>query len=334
MLAGKRAQNPRSKGGNARKAALPGTRRSEIAKQGAAARWDPTIPEVEYGDADRPLRLGDCEIDCYVLTNGQRVFSQRGMFAGLGITSRGGEIQRLIDQGGLRAFLSGEALDALENPLRFRGSVGGRLANGYPVTLLVDVCNAITDASRQPGFPKYYGLASVRAQVIIRAVAKVGIIALVDEATGYDEHREEKLQAILDRYLRKELASWAKRFPDEFYEQIFRLRNWPWRGRAVNPPGVVAHYTKDIVYARLAPGILSELELRNPKVGKNRRAKHHQFLTDDIGHPELQRHLYMVIGIMRGETKWDGMMERLDRALPRYGENLRLPLLDWDNNPV
>ena len=24
-------------------------------------------------------------------------------------------------------------------------------------------------------------------------------------------------------YLRKELAAWAKRFPDKFYEQIFRL---------------------------------------------------------------------------------------------------------------
>ena len=30
------------------------------------------------------------------------------------------------------------------------------------------------------------------------------------------------LQAILDAYLRKELA-WAKRFPDEFDRQIFRL---------------------------------------------------------------------------------------------------------------
>jgi len=334
MLADSHAQNPHSKGGDARKEALSRKRRSEIAKQGAAARWNPAIPEVEYGDTDRPLRLGDIELDCYVLTGGMRVFSQRGMFSGLGITSRGGEIQRLIEQGGLRAFLSDEALNELVNPLRFRGTTGGRLANGYPVTLLVDLCNAIIDASRQPGFPRYYELASVRAQVIIRAVAKVGIIALVDEATGYDEHREEKLQAILDRYLRRELASWAKRFPDEFYYHIFRLRNWPWRGRALNPPGVVAHYTKDIVYARLAPGILTELEIRNPKVGKNRRAKHHQFLTDDIGHPELQRHLYMIIGIMRGETTWDGMMERLDRALPRYGENLRLPLLDWENNPV
>ena len=39
----------------------------------------------------------------------------------------------------------------------------------------------------------------------------------------------------------------------------------------VNRPQVVAHYTKDIVYQRLAPGILMELEERNPKDEKGNR---------------------------------------------------------------
>jgi hypothetical protein len=335
MLAGNDAQTVnRAKGGKARAEALPATRRSEIAKQAARTRWDVSIPEVEFGNTDRPLRLGEIEVDCYVLTGGMRVFSQRGMFEALGVTSRGGEIQRLLEQGGIRAFLSDDAVSTLRSPVRFRRRGGGRLVSGYPVELLVDLCNAIIDASEIAGFPKYYDLACLRANIIIRAVAKVGIIALVDEATGYDEHRQEKLQALLDRYLRKELAAWSKRFPDEFYEQIFRLRNWNWKGRHVNPPGAVAHYTKDLVYARLAPGVLKELETRNPVVGKSRKAKHHQFLTDDVGHPELQRHLYMVIGIMKSETSWGGLIERLDRALPRFGENLRLPLLDWNGDHI
>jgi hypothetical protein len=38
------------------------------------------------------------------------------------------------------------------------------------------------------------------------------------------------------------------------------------------------------VYERLAPGILKELEPRNPKDEQgNCRGKHHQLLTDDIG---------------------------------------------------
>jgi hypothetical protein len=111
----------------------------------------------------------------------------------------------------------------------------------------------------------------------MRALAHVGIIALVDEATGYQEVRDRlALQEILDKFLLKEFATWAKTFPDEFYKEIFRLHGWQWRGMKVNRPQIVAHYTKDLVYARLAPGILAELEKRNPKDERGyRKAKHH-----------------------------------------------------------
>ena len=61
------------------------------------------------------------------------------------------------------------------------------------------------------------------------------------------------MAGVHDRFLRKELAAWAKRFPDEFYQQIFRLQGWEWKGMSINRPQAVGHYTKDIVYARLAP---------------------------------------------------------------------------------
>src|SRR5207253_5846641 len=115
--------------------------------------------------------------------------------------------------------------------------------------------------------------------MLMRGLARVGIVALVDEATGYQEIRDRQaLQLILDRFLRKELAAWAKRFPDEFYQQIFRLRRWTWKGMSVNRPQVVAYYTKDFIYSRLAPGILKELEDRTPKDEKGvRKAKMHQW---------------------------------------------------------
>ncbi len=60
------------------------------------------------------------------------------------------------------------------------------------------------------------------ASLLIRGLAYVGIVALVDEATGYQEVRDKRaLQSILDKYLRKELAAWAKRFPDEFCKEMF-----------------------------------------------------------------------------------------------------------------
>ena len=138
---------------------------------------------------------------------------------------------------------------------------------------------------------------------------------------------KQALQAILDAFLRKELAAWAKRFPDEFYEQIFRLRGWQWKGRGTNPPQVVAGYTKDVVYARLAPGIIEELERKNPSEHGKRRAKHHQWLTEDVGHPAIAQHLHAVITLMRVSTSWDQFKLFLDQAHPRRGDTMQLPLM-------
>ena len=97
---------------------------------------------------------------------------------------------------------------------------------------------------------------------------------------------------------------------------------------AVNRPQSVGRYTKDIVYARLAPGVLKELEDRNPRDERGyRKSKHHQWLTDDVGHPALAQHLYAVIGFMRASSSWDSFMRLLDRAFPRRGDTLLLPFM-------
>ena len=95
----------------------------------------------------------------------------------------------------------------------------------------------------------------------------------------------------------------------------------------VKRPGVVGTYTNNIVYERLAPGILEELEKRNPKDEKgNRKGKHHQLFTDDIGHPALAQHLYAVIGAMRAHTNWDEFLRFLNRAYPKRNTTMELAL--------
>jgi len=321
----------RARGGVARAESLTPTERKAIAKKAALSRWDTAIPSVEYGSDDRPLRIGGLELACYVLDDKAhtRVFSQRGMLEAIGLTNRGGELQRFIETSGISTHLLPESLHDLENPLSFRPPGGGRLAFGFGVTLLIDLCNAILEARYRWPLPRHYRETEIRAETIVKAVAKTGIIALVDEATGYDEKRTETLQNILTAYLRSELAVWSKRFPDEFYEEIYRLRGWPWRGRGFNPPGVVAHYTKDLIYARLAPDILKELETRNPIVGSSRRHKHHQLLTDEVGYPALETHLYTIIKFMKAAESWDQLMKMVDRALPRLDESIQLDLLEW-----
>src|SRR5260370_36961162 len=168
---------------------------------------------------------------------------------------------------------------ALLDPLRFvRPGRGGKVAVGFEATILADICDVILAARKAGVLANRQLVIADQCEILTRAFAKVGIIALVDEATGYQEVRDRlALQAILDRFLRKEFAAWAKRFPDEFYQQIFRLRGWTWQGMKVNRPQCVAQYTKDLVYARLAPGILRELEIRNPVENGRRKSALHQW---------------------------------------------------------
>jgi hypothetical protein len=327
MLAKKDVRPARVRGANARAEKLAPARRAEIGRNAALSRWDPKMPFAQHDSGDHPLRIGGIELACYVLNDGTRAFSQRGLMEALSLGVRGGRIEALVAT--LRDFLPAEIAGVLAAPIQFRRKGGGPLVHGYPATTLVDVCNAILAKQRAGPSSPQTKMLSDRAQIIVSAVAKIGIIALVDEATGYT--RAETLQALLDRYLRIELAAWAKRFPDEFYEHIFRLKGWEWKGRSVNPPWAVGRITKDLIYARLAPGILKELEKRNPRVGKHRKGKHTQLLTDDVGVPALQQHMAMVVGFERVADTWDDLMKNMDRALPRKDENLQLPLLEWES---
>jgi len=116
-------------------------------------------------------------------------------------------------------------------PIIFRTKTGQR-AVGYDARLLPLVCEVYLkfrdDCLADTGeVPSQYHHIIQACDALMRGLATVGIIALVDEATGYQELRDRQaLQAILDQYLRKEFAAWAKQFPDEFYREIFRLRNW------------------------------------------------------------------------------------------------------------
>jgi hypothetical protein len=209
----------------------------------------------------------------------------------------------------------------------------GSRAFGYPAELLPKVCEVFIDAKEAGVLSHTQVRIAEQCKVLYRGFTVLGITALVDEATGYQEVRDKRaLQAILDAFLGKELAAWAKRFPDEFYQEMFRLKNWQWRGMKVNRPSVVGKYTKDLVYERLAPELLTELEKRNPRDEKgNRKAKHHQWLTEDVGHPALAQHLYATIGFMRASSTWEQFYRMMQRAFPKKDTTMLLPMGDTDS---
>lgn len=227
---------------------------------------------------------------------------------------------------GLPPFLSATALKPFIDqelgaptvPVKYR-TVDGGMALGYEASLLPKVCEIYLKARDADALTSQQQHIAKACEILLRGLATVGIIALVDEATGYQQVRDrEALQQILDKYLRKEFAVWASQFPDSFYKEIFRLRNWQWKGMKINRPQCVAAYTKDFVYSRLAPDLLKELETRNPtdETGK-RKAKHYYWLTEDIGHPALSQHLHAVIGLMRASDDWDQFKKMINRAFPK-----------------
>jgi hypothetical protein len=330
--------SPKARGGYARAKALTEKERSESARIAALARWDTDTPRATH---EGPVRIGDQEMMAAVLPDGKRVLSQATFLRALGRSRspKAGTGVLTTAEEGLPFFLQADRLEPYITPelreatapITYVSKTGRRMI-GYDAELLPMVCEVYLKFRDGYGgnVPKRYERIVLACDILMRGLARVGIIALIDAATGYEEVRDRlALQAILDKFLRKEFAAWAKRFPDEFYEQIFRLHRWDWRDMSTKKrPVLVGRLTNDIVYERLAPGILEELQSRNPLNDRGRRkTRHHQWLTEDIGHPALAQHLHAVIALMRASTSWRQFMTSLNLAFPKRDETRLLPFM-------
>ena len=323
-------------GGHARAAKLTSSKRSEIAKKAAEARWSDDVLLATHGSSDHPLKIGDIEIPCYVLSDGRRVLSLGGMIQALGMSGggaggkQGDRVVQFASGKLISPFVSSDLMSRMKSSIRFRAPTGGSMATGYEATILPDLCEAIL-AAREAGVLRADQLHIARqSEVLVRGLARVGIIALVDEATGYQKDRtNDALAKILEAFIAKELQAWIKTFPGDFYQEMFRLRGLDCPNASVQRPQYFGMLTNDIVYKRLAPGVLEELKRTTAK-GESGRPKHKlfQMLTSNVGYPTLREHLGAVVAIMKLSTDWKDFMSKLDRLHPRYGETLHLPFED------
>ena len=291
--------------------------------------------KVIAGTPDRPLVIGDIEIPCYVLEDETRVLSQGGFLRAIGRT--GGpktghddlfELPTFLRPRNLSSFIS-KGLSTSSRPVIFQAATGGTVATGYRASLLPEVCNVFLAARDAGVLHSRQQHIARRADILIRGLATIGIIALVDEATGYQDIRAKlALAKILEEFIAKELQPWTKTFPYEFYTEIARLKGWP-PMYSMKRPSVVGHYTNDIVYERIAPGLLKELRDVNPTLPTGRRQhRHHQWFTPEFGHPKLKEHLAAVTALMRAAPNWTAFQRSLQRAFSKLNENLPLPIED------
>jgi hypothetical protein len=342
-----------AKGGFARAAKLTPEERSAIASEAAKKRW--AEKQVVAADAVTPrvlegfkgvLDLAGMKLPSAIIQgpNGiQRVLSENGITNAI-LGTRSGASKRLkkaaSEEGALlplfvaprqlKPYIDNDLLDGPLKPIDYLD--GDRVVRGYDASVLVAVCNAWLRA-REAGALQAQQLGKAqKAEILTRALAHTGIAALVDEATGYEKVRPQNaLQEYLALIVRKELAAWVKKVPDEFYENIYKLKGWVWPGMSKNRYSVVGHYTNNLVFERLAPGLLKDLQSKSPKNEKGHRGnKLHQWLTEDVGDPMLAQHLHSLMMFQRlaiaNGYGWQRFLNMVDQVLPRRGDTLQLPL--------
>ena len=280
------------------------------------------------------LKIGEMDIKCAVLEDGSRVLTRATFLKAIGRTGKAKGGSNFDDEFKTPVFLTAKTLkpyiskELLENSAPVIFKLNGRESIGYRAELLPQVCGVFLDAEEAGDLAANQQHIFERCKLLIRGFATVGIIALVDEATGYQEVRDRQaLQKLLETYIAKELQPWIKTFPDEYYENMFRLRGWQYKPMDSSRPGVVGKYTNNLIYERLAPMILEELKKLTPRNAKGRRKhKFFQKLTPETGNPKLREHISNVVTLMKVSDDWDSFLRMVDKALPKYmdGRQLRL----------
>jgi len=323
-----------SKGGRARIESLTPEQRRELAQHAAEVRWAKRgnmLPKEAYPGV---LKIGDIAIDCAVLDNGIRVLSTRGVSRAMGSRKTGTpegaresgapNLPPFLVAENIKPFISGDLLARLLSPLEYKPKHGGRSAFGYEATLLPKICEVLLDARKAGKITKPQERLADIADLLIRGFAHVGIIALVDEATGYQEQRaRDELHTILEAYISAELLPWTKRFPDEFFRQIYRLHGWEFKPGQTKRPQMIGHLINSLIYEQLPPGVLPELRRRNPTLPSGyRRYKHPQLLTPETGHPHLDKQIVAVTTLMRVAEDKPSFLRLFRRAFPKKGEQL------------
>lgn len=301
----------RAKGGVARAQALSREQRREIASQAAKARWAKIVDPDALPTASHrgPLTIGDITVDAYRLHDGRRVISKRGMADIFGLKSAGGNaFLRSLTRPGVRSEISDQLWEKIENPIFFNivgdDLKGAASADGYEAATLIDVCKALVSAFDAGKLHGKQGFLAARAEVIMRAAAKLGITALIDEAVRYvPDQRRGEYQALFEKFVLDECREWEEEFPRKYLDMIYRIYGL----KRIDPdstqtPRFFGKFTRKYIYAPLAHSkgaILEQLDSQNPVVYSNggRRFKMHSFLTKEIGLPALRQHLWQVIGI-------------------------------------
>lgn len=303
-----------------------------IAGQKAAdARWG---RRVERATHQGVLQIADQDLECFVLEDGRRVLSQASIMATLERSKSSGRRTRndnrppFLEANNLVPYVSAE-LDEILPRIDYRVGDKKGLKSGYNADILPLICDVYLSARADGVLLQNQRPAAEAAERVVRALSRVGITALVDEATGYQETRaKNELQQLLAAYIAEEFRPWVKQFPEVFFREIYRLYGWEFKPGNHKHPKYTGQFINKYVYKAMPDGILEQLQQLNPvQEGGNRSRKHHQHLTSDQGVRHLERQIQKVITLMEISDDPRQFQAYFDRV--NFPEQAHQTMIDW-----
>lgn len=316
--------------GKARAAKLSPERRSEIAKIANNAKNTKGLVKATH---DGSIEIGNGKLECYVLKDGTRILSNESIAKCLGFNKPNSERQKKEESTGVPYFMGADNIKSLISAemmsslkvINFSSKKGTK-ASGVNAILFPEICDLFLKARDLGILTEQQKHIAQSSEIMIRSLAKIGIIALIDEATGYEEERARgELQTLLKKIISDELLPWTQTFPHEFFRNAYRLFGWKYKEGQCQHPQYMGGFINKFIYDAISPEVRKELQSKNPfDPEKNcNKHKHHQFLTHEYGRGALEKQLMTVIGLMRAsrcKEEFEGLFDRVFKGTSQ---------LDW-----
>ena len=278
------------KGGIKRAKVLTSEQIKDIAIKAASARWNSLNVNIDMPRAlyTGNIPIGDIQIECAVLDNGQRVLTATSIFTVFRRTRKGMNSRLEIDGVKLPPFLATKNLepyitsDIIKDVSLLHFTDGKTEKAGYSANILPQMCEIYIKARRDGVLLSSQQFLADQAEILLMAFAKVGINALVDEATGYQNIRShDALRLLLEKYINDGLKKWIKTFPDVFFAELDRLYNNE-KTISRKRPQYYGHFINQYIYEPIEHGyVKKELNKKNITEEGKRIARFHQWLTDE-----------------------------------------------------
>ena len=329
------ARRGASKGGRARAAKMTKEELSAANRQAALARWNKgDEQDTRWAVAQGALEFGDHIIPCAVLDTSERVLTQQGILLALGRAraAKGGQgaskggLPAILRPRNLEPFIS-ESLANISRPIVYRTLVAGRtkgIAYGLRAEILPMICKVYVDAEDEGALMPSQQHVAQAARRLLAALENVAMIALVDEATGFQALRpHNELQRILEAYVLPEHRPWVKTVPVDFTKELYRLWDWD-LSETMRGPRYAGKLIRKYIYQQLPEGVLTALDERNPANSDwHRKVKHHQLLSEEMGLEHFKTQLAGVMALMRAsgsKQEFERLFQRAYGRAPIQGE--------------